>query len=170
MASERITTMGGAPLHLEGTEPTVGAPAPDFTCVANDMAAKSMADYKGKVLLIASVPSLDTPVCDLETKRFNAEAASLSEDVQVLVISMDLPFAQARWCGAAGIENLETLSDHKEAAFGKNWGMLVSELRLLGRAVFVVDREGVLRHAQIVPEIGNEPDYEAALRAVKDVI
>ena len=170
MALERVTTLHGNPLHLEGAEPVVGAPAPDFVCTDNDMGARRRTDYAGKVLLVASVPSLDTPVCDLETKRFNSEAASLSENVQVLVVSMDLPFAQKRWCGAAGIENLQTLSDHRDASFGTNWGVLVRELRLLARAVFVVDRDGILRHVQIVPEMGDEPDYAAALQAVKALV
>lgn len=170
MASERTVTLQGNPLHLNGVEPRLGAPAPDFVCVDNDLGEKRLADYAGKVLLIASVPSLDTPVCDLETKRFNSEATSLSEDVQVLVMSMDLPFAQKRWCGAAGVDKLQTLSDHRDASFGENWGVLVRELRLLARGVFIVDREGVLRYAQVVSEVGEEPDYAAALEAVRKVV
>jgi thiol peroxidase len=113
------------------------------------------------------VPSLDTPVCDLQTRRFNQEAARLGPDVQILTISMDLPFAQKRWCGAAGIERVTTLSDHREASFGTAYGVLIKELRLLARAVFVVDKDGVVRYVQIVPELSREPDYEAALAAAK---
>jgi thiol peroxidase len=113
------------------------------------------------------VPSLDTPVCDAQTRRFNAEAASLGDDVVILTVSMDLPFAQARWCGAAGIDAVVTLSDHREAAFGEAYGVLIRELRLLTRAVFVVDREGTIRYRQIVKEITDEPDYDAPLQAVR---
>ena len=122
------------------------------------------------MVIIASVPSLDTPVCDMETRRFNSEAATLSQDVVILTVSMDLPFAQKRWCGAAGVERVITLSDHKDAAFGQAFGLLIKELRLLGRAVMVLDREGSLRYYQLVKEVSEEPDYEAALEAVKELL
>jgi thiol peroxidase len=114
------------------------------------------------------VPSLDTSVCDTEVRKFNEHAASLGEDVAVLVISMDLPFAQQRWCGAAGIKNVQTLSDHRHAAFGSAYGVLIEQLRLLARAVFIVDQEGIVRYIEIVDEMTEEPDYQAALEAIKE--
>jgi len=120
------------------------------------------------VLVICSVGSLDTSVCDTEVRKFNEQATSLGDDVVVLVISMDLPFAQKRWCGAAGIKNVQTLSDHKQAQFGNAYGVLIKELRLLARAVFVVDKKGVIRYIEVVDELSNEPDYEAALKAAKE--
>jgi len=128
----------------------------------------NLSAFQGKVVIISAVPSLDTPVCDLETRRFNAEAAKLGQEVVVLTISMDLPFAQKRWCGAAGVTHVTTLSDHKEAAFGLAYGVLIRELRLLTRAVFVVDRKGVVRYVELVREITHEPDYDAALKAVQE--
>ena len=117
--------------------------------------------------MISSVPSLDTPVCDVSTRKFNEEAANLGPDVEILTISMDLPFAQARWCGAAGVERVKTFSDHRDASFGTTFGVLIKDLRLLSRAVFVVDRAGTLQYCELVPEIGNEPNYEQALNAVR---
>ena len=163
-------TMMGNPLPLEGQSVSVGQQAPDFTALDNGLAPKSLKDYAGKVVVLASVPSLDTPVCDLEVRRFNTEAASLSKDVQILAISCDLPFAQARWCGAAGVTAVQTLSDHKDVDFGKKYGVLIAPLRLLARAVFVVDKKGVIVHAQIVPEATHEPDYAAVLEAVKKAL
>ena len=162
-------TFKGRPLTLLGPEVRVGRPAPDFTAVANDLSEVSLSSLRGKVVLLASVPSLDTPVCDRETRRFNEEASALGDDVRVVAVSMDLPFAQKRWCGGAGIDRVVTLSDHRDAAFGRAYGVLIQELRLLARAVFVIDAEGVLRHAQVVPEVAQEPDYDAALRAVADL-
>jgi thiol peroxidase len=163
-------TMMGNPLTLSGNPVEVGSKAPDFQALDNDMNPVSLSDFKGKICILASVPSLDTPVCDMETRRFNEEAGSLGEDVVVLTISMDLPFAQKRWCGAAGVEKVKTLSDHRDASFGNAYGVLISELRLLARAVFVLDREGVVTHAQVVPEITEEPDYDAVLGAVKQSV
>ncbi|HSA23986.1 MAG TPA: thiol peroxidase, partial [Myxococcota bacterium] len=120
--------------------------------------------------VLVSVPSLDTPVCDLETRRFNEEASRLGERVRVLVVSMDLPFAQKRWCAAAGVERVQTLSDHREAAFGKAYGLLIPALRLLARAVIVVDGAGTVSYVQLVKEIGKEPDYQAVLRAVQELL
>ncbi len=161
-------TMKGKPLTLIGDVVKVGDNVPDFEAIANDLSVVKSSSLHGKICIIASVPSLDTGVCDTMTRRFNAEAGSLGEDVAVLTISMDLPFAQKRWCGAAGIENVQTLSDHREAAFGKAFGVLIKELRLLARAVFVVDKQGVIRYVQIVKELTNEPNYEAALKAARD--
>jgi thiol peroxidase len=165
-----IITMKGQPLTLLGKELKVGELAPDFEVLANDLSAVNLSAYQGKVCIISSVPSLDTPVCDTMTRRFNLEAASLGEDVVVLTISMDLPFAQSRWCGAAEVENVQTLSDHRDASFGTAFGVLIKELRLLARAVFVVDKEGTVRYMQIVNELTSEPDYEAVLNAVKEVL
>jgi thioredoxin-dependent peroxiredoxin len=163
-------TFQGNPLTLLGTEVKVGEKAPDFTVLDNSLSPVSLAKYEGKVVILSAVPSLDTPVCDLETRRFNDEAAKLGSDVVVLTISMDLPFAQARWCGAAGAKHVTTLSDHKEASFGLAYGVLIKELRLLSRAVFVADRKGVIRFVELVKEITHEPDYDAALNAVKSCV
>lgn len=165
-----IISFHGNGLTLLGDEVKTGQSAPDFEVLNNGLNSKKLSDFKDKVCVILSVPSLDTPVCDIETRRFNEEAANFGNDVEVLVISMDLPFAQARWCGAAGIENVLTLSDHKQASFGQSYGVLIKELRLLARAVFIVDAEGVLSYIQIVPEITEEPDYEAVLEALKGVL
>ncbi len=165
-----LITMKGNPLTLLGPELKIGDPAPDFVAVANDLADFRFSSLGGQVCIISAVPSLDTPVCDFETRRFNEEAAGLGPAVNILTISMDLPFAQKRWCGAAGVANLKTYSDHREAAFGLAYGVLIKELRLLARAVFVVDQAGKLQHAQLVPELTNEPDYEAVLQAVHGLL
>jgi len=159
-------TMRGNPLTLLGPEIVVGQKAPDFVALDNDLNPKTPADYAGKVLIIAVVPSLDTPVCDVETRRFNSEASKLGENVHILTISMDLPFAQKRWCGAMGIDKVETLSDHREAAFGQNYGVLIKELRLLARAVFVVDKNGMVTYSELVKEIADEPFYAGVLTAL----
>lgn len=160
-------TFQGNPLHLVGELPTVGQKAPDFTVLANNLSPRSLADYAGKVLVLVSVPSLDTPVCDLEVRRFNTEAAALSDKVHIAAVSCDLPFAQARWCGAANANAVETLSDYRDAGFGRAYGVLIEELRLLARAVFVVAPDGTLAYSQLVPEMTNEPEYAAVLAAVK---
>ncbi len=162
-------TFEGNPLTLIGDLPQVGAKAPDFSCLDNELSPKGLKDFVGKPLVISSVPSLDTPVCDMETRRFNQEAQALGEGVKIITISMDLPFAQARWCGAAGVENVLTLSDYKDASFGKGYGVLIEELRLLARAVFVLDADATVRYVQLVQEITNEPDYAAVLEAVVQV-
>jgi thioredoxin-dependent peroxiredoxin len=163
-------TMKGNPLTLVGRAVKVGDKAPDFTVLNNDLSPVRLSSYKGKVLIISSVPSLDTPVCDMETRHFNQEAANLGQGVVILTISMDLPFAQKRWCGAAGVDKVITLSDHREASFGTGYGVLIKELRLLARAVFVIDRKGVIRYVQLVKELTQEPDYEAVLGAVKEAV
>ena len=163
-------TFHGNPLTLTGNPLKVGQAAPDFEVLSNDMSAVKLADFREKVCVICSVPSLDTPVCDTEVRNFNEHATTLGDDVTVLAISMDLPFAQKRWCGAAGIKDVRTLSDHRSAQFGKAYGVLIGQLRLLARAVFVVDKRRAIRYMEIVDELTNEPDYEAALKAVQEAI
>lgn len=163
-------TIFGNPLTLIGDMPAVGQAAPEAVLLDNELNPKTLSSFAGQVLIITSVPSLDTPVCDAETRRFNTEAAALGPDVRVLAISMDLPFAQKRWCAGAGIEQVITLSDHKDALFGNNWGLLIKELRLLARAVFVVDRQGKIAYRQLVSEVTNEPDYGVALAAAKALL
>lgn len=165
-----VITMRGKPLTLVGQELKEGDPAPDFEVLDNGLSPVKLASFKGKVCVISSVPSLDTPVCDMETRRFNQEAGKLSADVQILTISMDLPFAQKRWCGAAGVDKVVTLSDHRNASYGTTYGVLIKDLRLLARAVFVLDREGIIRYIQIVKETTEEPDYEAVLDAVNNLV
>jgi thiol peroxidase len=164
-----LVTMKGGPLTLLGPALRVGDKAPEFTALGNDLQPVALSSFRGKKVLISSVPSLDTPVCDLQTRRFNAEAQKLGPDVPILTISMDLPFAQARWCGAAGVKNVRTLSDHRDASFGRAFGLLIKELRLLARAVLILDREGIVRYVQLVKEVGQEPDYDDALRALAKV-
>jgi len=163
----RSVTMKGQPLTLAGNDVQVGQKAPDATLAGNDLKPVSLGSFRGKVVILSAVPSLDTSVCSRETHRFNEEAAALSDDIAILTISMDLPFAQKRWCGAEGITKVTTLSDYKDASFGKSYGVLLPDLRLLARAVFVVDREGIVRYKQVVPEIAQEPDYEAVLNAAR---
>lgn len=160
-------TMKGTPLTLVGPAISVGEAAPDFETLNNDLQPVRLSQFKGKTVILSSVPSLDTPVCDMETRRFNQEAEKLGDDVVVLTISMDLPFAQKRWCGAAGVTRVLTLSDHRNASFGQTYGVLIKELRLLARAVFVVGKDGTIKHAQLVKELTEEPDYAAVLNAVK---
>jgi thiol peroxidase len=130
----------------------------------------SLGDSAGKVRLITSVPSIDTPVCDTMTRKFNEQAAQLPDNVEVYTISMDLPFAQKRWCGNADIDKVKTLSDYQERSFGENYGLLIKELKLLARAVFVIDAAGKIAYREIVPEVTDEPDYDAALAAVKKLV
>lgn len=165
-----IVTMKGNPITLMGTELQVGDKAPDFIAIDNDLNPVSFDSFRGKVCIVSSVPSLDTPVCDMETRRFNDEAGRLDDDVEILTISMDLPFAQKRWCGAAGVDKVQTLSDHRDAAFGQAYGVLIKGFRLLARAVFVVDKEGTIRYIELVKEIASEPDYDSILTAVKELV
>jgi len=162
-----VTGTGGAPLTLVGNEVGAGDRAPDFTVRDADLKPVAFDAFRGKVVVLAAVPSLDTPVCDLETRRFNREAAALGPNVVIVTLSMDLPFAQARWCGAAGVDRVKVLSDYYDASFGLAYGVLVKELRLLARSVFVVDKGGVIRYVQLVPALGQEPDYEGVLAAAK---
>jgi len=159
--------MKGNSLTLIGKEVKVGEKAPDFTVLDHDLSSVPFSSYRGKICVLSSVPSLDTPVCDLETRRFNEEANRLGPDILILTISMDLPFAQKRWCAAAGVNKVQTLSDHREASFGTSYGVLIKELRLLARAVFLVDRQGTIQYIQLVKELSKEPNYEVLLSALK---
>jgi len=165
-----VVTMKGNPLTLVGKELKVGDAAPDVELVDNDLKAVRLSSFRGKACVVSAVPSLDTPVCDMETRRFNQEAAKLGDQVVILTVSMDLPFAQKRWCGAAGVDKVKTLSDHREAAFGEAFGVLIKGLRLLARAIFVIDQKGILRYIQLVKEVAQEPDYNAVLGAVKKLV
>jgi thioredoxin-dependent peroxiredoxin len=159
-------TFKGNPVTLLGNEVKVGDQAPDFKVLANDLSEVTLQDSKGQVRLISVVPSLDTGVCDAQTRRFNEEAANL-DNVKILTVSVDLPFAQKRWCGAAGIDNVQTLSDHRELSFGEAFGVAIKELRLLARAVFVVDSNDKVTYVEYVSEATDHPDYEAAVEAAK---
>ncbi len=165
-----LVTMRGNPVTLLGEGLNVGDTAPVFTVVANDLSPVQFSSFRGKVCIISVVPSLDTPICDLQTRRFNEEAAALGSDVEILTLSVDLPFAQARWCGAAGVTGVQTLSDYKDLSFGTAYGVVIKEFRLLARAIFVVDREGKIRYIELVKEIATEPDYQAALGAAKKLV
>ncbi len=162
-----IITFVGGPLTLLGNPVEKGQKAPDFTVLDNELSPRTLADYKGKTLILSVVPSLDTGVCDLQTRRFNSEAAGLGAGVRILTISCDLPFAQARWCGAAGATQLETLSDHRDLSFGMAYGVVIKELRLLARSIFVVNKDGVVTHTEIVPEVTHEVNFDAALAAAR---
>ncbi|MGQ9645877.1 MAG: thiol peroxidase [Thermodesulfobacteriota bacterium] len=162
-----IITMRGNPLTLVGNEVKVGQEAPNFVALDPNLVPVQFSNFRGKTCILSSVPSLDTPVCDMETRTFNEQVGRLGKDVVVLTISMDLPFAQKRWCAAAGVDHVQTLSDHREASFGNAYGVLIKELRLLARAVFLVDRNGVIDYIQLVQEISKEPDYEAVFNALK---
>lgn len=164
-----IITMRGNPLTLVGNEVKVGDVAPDFTALDNNLFPINLSSFRGKTCIISSVPSLDTPVCDTETRRFNEEGGRLGTDVVILTISMDLPFAQKRWCAAAGVNKVQTLSDHRDASFGIAYGVLIKELRLLARAVFLVDQKGIVQYIQLVKEVAKEPDYEEVLTALKKI-
>jgi thiol peroxidase len=162
-----LITMKGNPLTLVGNEVKVGDRAPDFNVLDNDLSPVPFSAYRDKVCILSSVPSLDTPVCDIETRKFNEEASRLGTDIRILTISMDLPFAQKRWCAAAGVNKVQTLSDHRDASFGTAYGVLIKELRLLARAVFLVDRQGTIQYIELVKDLTKEPDYEALLSALK---
>ena len=165
-----VVTFKSNPMTLLGPELQVGDSAPEFRVVDTDLNSVTLADSTGKVRLITVVPSLDTGVCDTMTRHFNEKAAELPEDVVVYTISMDLPFAQKRWCGNAGIDRVKTLSDYQDRSFGLAYGLLIDELKLLARAVFVIDAEGKVAYRQIVSEVTEEPDYQAALQAVKKLV
>lgn len=160
-------TFKGKPVTLLGNEVKVGDKASNFTVLANDLSEVTLENTKGQVRIITSVPSLDTGVCDAEIRRFNEEASGL-DNVKVLTVSVDLPFAQKRWCAAAGIENVQTLSDHRDLSFGEAYGVAIKELRLLARAVFVIDSSDTVTYVEYVNEVTEHPNYEAALEAAKN--
>ena len=160
-------TFKGSPLTLVGSEVRVGDQAPLFKLVGNDLADIDSASFDGKVRVLSVAPSLDTPVCATQTRTFNKEAVNLSDDVVILSVSLDLPFALSRFCGAEGIERVLTASDYKYRSFGEAYGVYIRELGLLARAVFVVDRDGKVVYAEYVREVTSEPDYSAALEAVR---
>ena len=162
-----VVTFAGGPVTLVGPELKVGQAAPDFTLLDNGLAPKTLKDFAGKVKVISVVPSLDTGVCDAQTRWFNQDATKLSDDVVVLTVSMDLPFAQKRWCGAAGVENVVTLSDHKDASFGENYGFLIEELRLLTRGVVVIDKNDKVTYVEYVPEVTHAVNFDATIEAIK---
>ena len=164
-----ITFLGG-PLTLAGNPVAVGDTAPDFAVLTNELAPAKLADFTEKGLILIAVPSLDTAVCDLEARKFNKEMASLTGKAKALVISMDLPFAQKRWADAAGVTNITTLSDHRDASFGRAYGLLIKELRLLARAVLVLGPDRKVVYLELVPEVTHEPDYAAALAALGKVL
>ena len=166
----QATTMRGNPLTLVGPEHKPGDKLPDFTVVDNGLKPVTAAATAGAVRIFSVVPSLDTPVCDMQTRRFNEEAGKLGDRVKVITVSMDLPFAQKRWCGAAGVANVQTLSDYQSGSFGQAMGTLIKELRLESRAIFVVDPQGTIRYVQYVREIGDHPDYDQALAATRALL
>jgi len=160
------TTLKGNPFTLIGPELKPGDPAPDFSLVDNGLRAVTLKDTGSNVRIVSVVPSLDTPVCDAQTKRFNEAAAQLT-GVDILTVSMDLPWAQKRWCGAFGVDNIKMLSDHKDASFGSGYGTLIKELRIESRAIFVIDKQNKIAYVEYVKEVADFPNYEAALAAAR---
>ncbi|MDO3378838.1 thiol peroxidase [Geoalkalibacter halelectricus] len=172
MTQERtgVITFKGNPITLIGPDVKVGDQAPDFRVVDQGLAPVTLADSAGKIRLISATPSIDTGVCDTMVRKFNQAAAALPDNVAVYTISLDLPFAQKRWCGAAGIERVQVLSDYQDRSFGLAYGVLMKELKLLARSVFIIDAQGKVVYREIVAEGTNEPDYDAALAAVKKLV
>jgi thioredoxin-dependent peroxiredoxin len=164
-----IITFQGNPLTLVGPEMNVGDKAPDFVLLDSDLKEFRLKDFAGRIKVISVTPSLDTPVCDMQARRFNQEASRLSGDIIVMNVSMDLPFAISRFCAAAGIERVRAFSDHRDASFGNAYGVLIKELRLLARAVFVIDKKDIVQYREIVPEITNLPDFDAALGVINRI-
>ena len=162
-------TFAGDPLTLLGNEIKVGDAAPDFNAVGQGLSPVKLSDFAGKVVVIAVYPSVDTSVCAAQNRRFNAEAKNLI-DVVVLSVSCDLPFAQSRFCAAEGLNNIKTISDHKDLEFGQKYGFWIKELRLLARGTVVIDKKGEVKYVEYVPEVTHEPDYEAAMNVVKNLI
>ena len=169
MENTRTVTFKGLPLTLIGKQLKVGDTAPDAELTANDFSPVKLSSYAGKTRLINVVYSLETSICDAQTHKFNEEATKLGGDVVVLTISADQPFTQKRWCGASGLENVITLSDHRTMAFSDAYGVHLKERRVTGRAVFVVDKAGIVRHAEYVPEIASHPNYDAVLQVLQQV-
>ena len=170
MERKGIVTVKGNPVTLIGSEIKAGDKAPDFTLVDGDLKEVGLKDFAGKIKIISVSASLDTPVCDMQARRFNQEAATLPADVVILNITMDLPFAISRFCTTAGIDKVHAYSDHRDASFGNAYGVLIKELRLLARSIFIIDKNDVLRYIEIVPELTNHPDYDKALGALKKLL
>jgi len=162
-------TFHNDPVTLLGNEVKVGDAAPEFSVLANDLSPVTLADSKGSIRLISVVPSIDTGVCAKQTRTFNEAATELSDDVKILTISVDLPFAQARWCGAEGIDAVQTLSDHRDLSFGEAYGVVIKELRLLARSIFVIDKDDKVVYVEYVSEVTDHPDYDKALEVVKNL-
>lgn len=165
-----VVTFAGNPIALLGKEVKVGDKAPAFTLLDNGLGEKTLADYAGKVKVISVVPSLDTGVCDAQTRWFNQNVSKLGDNVVVLTVSVDLPFAQKRWCGAAGIDQVETLSDHRDLSFGENYGFVLEGLRLLSRGIVVIDKDDVVRYVEYVPEVTSAVNFDAAEAATKALV
>ncbi len=170
MERKGLVTFGGNPLTLEGNPVSAGDKAPGFVVLNKELKEVTLSDFSGKVKIISVTPSLDTPVCDMQARKFNEEARSLSDSIVILNISMDLPFAIARFCAGAGIDRVETLSDHRDGSFGRAYGVLIKELRLLSRSIFVIDSSDVVRYVEITPEIAKEPVYAKAVEAAKKLL
>ena len=166
MERQAATTLRGNPLTVLGPELKPGEKAPDFKAVDDSLKPLDLAGTGGGVRIFSVVPSLDTPVCDAQTKRFNEEAGKLP-DVKIYTFSMDLPFAQKRWCGAFGVDHVKMVSDHRDGSFGQAYGTLIKDLRIMSRAIFVIDQNNVIRHVEYVKEVGDHPDYESALSAAR---
>ncbi|MDD5680246.1 MAG: thiol peroxidase [Candidatus Omnitrophica bacterium] len=169
MERKNVVKVKGSPVTLSGEELRAGQRAPDFVVLDNNLKEVKSGEYDGKIRLIASVPSLDTPVCDAEIHNFNKEAAGISKDVVIIFISMDLPFAQKRFCQDNDIDTVKTFSDHRDADFGLKYGVLIKELRLLARAIFIIDKTGTVKYVEYVPELSSHPNYKAALSTLKDL-
>jgi thiol peroxidase len=172
MARSGEVTFKGNPLTLAGEAVKVGQPAPDFTLhyfEAGSMKTIKPADLKGKPTILSVVPSLDTPVCATQTKKFNEQLAAYGDRINAITVSLDLPFAQNRFCGSENIKNIRCASDYQDRSFGRNWGMLIDELKILARGTFVLDKDGKVVYAQQVKEVTEEPNYDAALKALKSV-
>jgi thioredoxin-dependent peroxiredoxin len=169
MERKSAVTLKAQPLTLIGEEIKLMQQAPEFTAISNDLKEKTLSDFKDKIKLIASVPSLDTPVCDLQIKRFNEEATAISKDIAVIFISMDLPFAQKRFCQSFKISKVKTLSDHRLASFGNAYGVLIKELRLLSRAIFILDKDNTVSYVEYVKEISTQPNYELAIAKLRQL-
>lgn len=167
MSRHGAVTFKGTPMTLAGEAIKVGQQAPDFKLMAEGLKPVTLADVKGKPTFISVVPSLDTPVCQIQTKKFNQELAALGDKINALTVSLDLPFAMKRFCGAEGVTNLKSVSDYQDRSFGQSWGMLIEELKLLARGVFVLDANGKVLYAEQVKEVAEEPNYDAALKALK---
>ncbi len=162
------TTMRGKPLTLVGPELKPGDKAPDFDAVTDGLQAVNLESTGHSVRIFSVVPSLDTPVCDAQTKRFNEEAAKLP-DVQIFTVSMDLPFAQKRWCGAYGVDKVKMLSDHRSGSFGEHYGTMIKDMRIESRAIFVLDKDNIIKHVEYVKEVAEHPNYDAALNTARSL-